>query len=252
MLVFILPLRARAVSADWVVTSQLLGRTLRNLRCQTSSSWRAIVVGHDRPELDEFRDERIKFLAQEMPVPTSPAEMMNDKMEKTSAGCVAAFELTTMLDDVSLMLVDPDDLVSRQITQHVHESDDENGTYVKSGYIHSVGARWCIKSESFDRFCGTSSILRIKKNGRMCFRSVGNLSEILNKGHHLRRELMQQIGSPLVPLPFLGAVYTIGTGQNWSGAVTRAFFGSKRQTLTSVLSVRAVTPRMRQEFPGLV
>jgi hypothetical protein len=103
-------------------------------------------------------------------------------------------------------------------------------------------------TRSFYLFCGSSHIIRctaadLPDDPR---RSHSTPSTIL-VGHHNLTSHMGTVGRPLKPLPFPGAIYEIGTGENDSGSTLRTWPGV-RETLRRLPLLRPFTGRLRREF----
>jgi hypothetical protein len=203
MLIFVVPLKSRRVAKSWDHVTRLFERSLRSICNQTSPVFRVFVVCHEKPQID-FRHPAITYLSVDFPVPGfSDHHALNvDKYGKLLAGFRAARECGA----THVMEVDADDCVSSRLAATVLEGENRAGWYFDSGYMYRDGSdRIYRKAKNFYEWCGTSNIVRV---------DLLELPETLDdpEGFHLfahsrLRQRFVDMMTPLVSLPFPGAVY---------------------------------------------
>jgi hypothetical protein len=128
-----------------------------------------------------------------------------------------------------VMFFDFDDLVHRDIARFVNTRPAADGWYLDRGYVYWEGSARVTPVLGFHKLCGTSHIAALR-----LFDLPDPLSwpasqqEILDVcgehyvtqilGTHIRTAAyFAQKGCPLEPLPFYGAIWVRGTGENvWS------------------------------------
>src|SRR5262249_1750479 len=139
-------------------------------------------------------------------------ETMIDKWTKLAHGLVLAGELRPDF----VMLMDADDLVSRRLAAHANRNKASNGWILKQGYNWREGARWVQYSDNFN--CGTNSIVssRLIKFPEDVRETSIQECVVLKNGHTTIEKALQERGTPLEPLPFPGAVWVYGHGDNWT------------------------------------
>jgi hypothetical protein len=127
------------------------------------------------------------------------------------------------------MKFDADDFVSRRIVEHVAGSDGP-GWYVRDGFVVSSATGLITLTHDFVDRCGTSEIIandvfplpaEVPGLGASQDELLDRLGpflvrDLLGSHRHSRNHLAER-GTPLSPLPFPGAVYSISTGENHSG-----------------------------------
>lgn len=244
MLVFILALQSPEASKDWGQVSRLCERTLRSVCAQTSPAFKVILVCNVRPETS-FTHPHLSIIERDFPVPAATsAARMNDKWTKLKVGLVAARHLAP----AHVMLMDADDCVHRGLAEHVARYPGFPGWSMTEGYFHDEGSHWIYRRKEFYNFCGSSAIVRLEPSNFP--QSEAEPKEnyfILDNGHRAIKEYMSERGTPLQPLPFVGAVYMTGTGENDSGIRMGGWQG-KRHMLGKLLAARPLTKRVRRAF----
>jgi hypothetical protein len=102
------------------------------------------------------------------------------------------------------------------------------GWYAKQGYMYVAGAGLGRRLDNFHQLCGTSFIVRTDLYQPPDLAPGASQEEIIARfgehtvmnmlgGHVYMLSYLEAIGAPLAPLPFPGAVYVVGTGENASG-----------------------------------
>ncbi|PRY12950.1 glycosyltransferase family 2 protein [Kineococcus rhizosphaerae] len=231
MLAFITSLRHPRNSADYSRVEHLLRRTLRSV-CRQDHDEFAVVVACNEIPAGRF-DPRVEFVRVDFPPPVdTPGPMtgrdavLRDKGTKLAVALLAAQRHRP--DHV--MKVDADDFVSRRLAGWSADRPTEAGWYVEHGYVLSDRTGLITAVDGFNERCGTSEILANRAFGLpadLPAPSAGQDELTARLGTFLVRDLLGSHrasvahsaarGEPLRALPFPGAVYTVGTGENHSG-----------------------------------
>lgn len=222
--VFGISLASEKASSDWPRTVQLLGRTLRSVLNQTDGRWRAIVCGHERPDLPELDDPRVMFVVANVDPPKDAKNFRKDKMWKRRL-------IGSILRDLGggyFCPLDADDLVHKSLVEHVLADDNRRGYNIGTGYAEDfangrlapVPGVW---AAPFDRVCGTSAVLyfspdELPLDGQLDPALYFNLFQ----SHAYWPVVAEECGRPLDPVPFPGAVYVVNHSQNLSFGLQRA------------------------------
>lgn len=246
MIYFGIPLKSRAASRDWAMVGRLFNRTLWSVYNQSCPEFRIIVAHHELPSLDRTYDDRVEFIQVDAPIPRDLKEQMYDKGYKLhTIGC-----RVRELGGGHTMIVDADDLVSRELAELAAANPDVNGWYAKTGYIVYLDR---MKLKSAPRFPGGTNAIVNYDPADLPPDMEGAWSEsmaeqpyIIRKGHGNIRLACEQAGRPLEPIPFRGVIYVLGTGDNHS---TLSGYRSPLRWLFDRLtpSIRP-TPAIREEF----
>ena len=243
MLIFIVPLKSKAVAGSWQRVSQLFFRTVASACAQTSPEFRVVVACHEIPEGD-FSHPRLEFVQVSHPSPANAADMRVDMQRKHLSG----LNHSLAYSPTHVMFLDSDDLVSNRLAEYVAAHSSENGWYLRSGYFFCERQpRLHLERRRFDEWCGSAHIVRPEHLGFM----MGSGDRLVYDHRQLNRRLREQ-GTPISPLPFKGAVYAISHGENFND-YEHIFWPEHPvwHPLRRIIHHRAITPRIRQEF-GLI
>jgi hypothetical protein len=244
MLNFVVPLQSSNVSTDWLRVSRLCERTLRSICQQTSDQFRVFLVCNEAPAIN-FNHSALTVIEEAFPIPgVTTRSRMSDKSTKVRRGLVAA----GLYGEAHVMIVDADDCVHCELAAHVATHPEAAGWRFEVGYMHNEGSRWVYRVHNFDRFCGTSAIVKLKdKDFPPDVSAKPEDYFILSHGHTTIAEFMARRGTPLHPLPFPGAVYIAGTGENVTGARLGRWEGFGKRP-ANVLNFRPLIPKLRTTF----
>ncbi len=230
MLSFITTLRHPQNSADYGRVEALLQDTLASLYRQSCDDYMVIIVGNRRPAFP--LPARATFVEVDFPPPsdlrgpqTGPASVIWDKGTKTAVGLIAA---RAFAPDY-VMPVDADDFVHRDVAAYAHARPGRLGWVVTRGWVYSRDRNAYALRRKFFRICGTSFIvpfeayevppdLGVSATQQQIAEAFGErLENILEHGYAY--DWFSEHGRHLEPLPFMGAVYQVDTGENHSGNV---------------------------------
>lgn len=214
-LVFIVPIKSSQVSANWVVFSILVERALKSICQQTSDNFKVIAVCHEIPEID-FTHPNLEYLPVDFDPPTEEnikklqvEEFRNgakeaDKAKKIMAGIAYAEKYNPDY----IMVSDADDCISNKLVSFVEKQNtDSIGWYFKKGYIYNEGSNLIfLNKNTFNIICGTCIIVKAQYINAL-------LDE--NPLPVYNHDFMAIEDKKLVPLPFNGAIYSIGNTENY-------------------------------------
>lgn len=219
MFVFIIPVKSAQLASDWAAFSKLFERTLKSVCNQKSLNFKVIVSCHELPEV-EYQNEAVIYHQVDFDPPALTGNWdadvklkEGDKANKLKQG----YEKAKSLNPNYIMVVDADDLISNKIVPFVEKNmgNRPKGWFVKKGYYYREGANYLfVNTKEFYKLCGTCLVLRTD-----VFPQVLLEKPFLQYFHRLK-ELPD--GSPLIPLPFAGALYSMGNGENHYMSVNQA------------------------------
>ena len=208
MLAFIIPVKSRQVAQSWNRLSILLERCLQSVCSQTDSSFRVIVVCHEKPEI-QFEHPQIEYISVDFPAPnpkdSSFGEVKGvgdtDKAQKILTG----IDYAKQYKPSHVMVVDADDCVSKHLAALVSQNCSCEGWYLKKGYVYEEGKKIVfLNTKNFNQSCGTSIIIR------------SDLSHLLfpSDSYYDHHQHLLTNDVVLQELPFVGAIYIIKNGEN--------------------------------------
>lgn len=237
MFAFIVPVKSAQLASDWEAFSRLFERTLKSICNQQNGDFKVIVACQEIPQI-QFADERVEFVSVDFPPPSLVEDdweknrqlKEGDKANKILAGYKKALEYKPTY----LMVVDADDLISNKIAGFaLKNKQNAPGWYVKKGYYYREGARYLfINKKAFNKFCGTCIIIRSD-----LFPQLVQQEPFLYYNHYTM-ELAG--GERLAPLPFAGALYSMGNGENHFMSVDHAKSIVKKPKLLSLNFIKSL------------
>jgi len=242
----------------------MLAQTAAAIARQDHAGWRAVIVANieaDLPQLPAgFAVKRVDF-----PPNLFPEQAGNDKEARYDA---IRFDkgrriLAGMLHDPVtdyFMVVDDDDFVSSKLAGFVSVHGGAPGWRFNTGYVWADGGTLLYRHPAFHKFCGTSHIVRadlMELPARFEDASDAYIKRRLGSHIFIDDDLREK-GTPLVPLPFCGAIYRVGHAgaTSQSGRLLRTFLLRKDfiarpwGLVNALLRLRLLTSRLRQEFFG--
>jgi hypothetical protein len=243
MLVFITSVRHPHNATDYDRVERLLQRTLASVCAQDDRDFRVVVVANQ--PLSFATPEEVETVVVDFPAPsdhkgaqTSREAILHDRGTKLAVAILAARQHPA----AHIMRFDADDFVSRQIAGYVNRYPNHAGWYVSKGHAYYERLGLTRHIDNFHERCGTSFVIRQDLYGSAnlpvtatqdaLYEGFGEfvVRELLGS-HRTALEHFAATGTPLQPLPFRGAVYTLETGENWSRDGVAGFAWPVRRTL---------------------
>ncbi|MEA5514039.1 hypothetical protein [Nodularia sp. UHCC 0506] len=134
-----------------------------------------------------------------------PASDINSKRLDKGKRLITGLAYAEKFAPSHIMTVDADDCVSSYLAEFVSQNQDSNGWFIDKGYIYRENRKFIyFRSKAFSQLCGSGLIVKYSNNFNYLFEN-----DIYN---HKVKCLGD--GNLLEPLPFIGAVYIIGNGEN--------------------------------------
>ena len=212
---FGIPLMPRVAAQNWPVVEALFGLTLTSVLAQTDQDFRAVILGHDRPQTLPI-DPRITFIEADWPSQAARPDNL-DRGRKVHAINNLVLESGGGL----LILVDADDWVDVRLVETARAviGLEHVGGVIDVGFavdFRSLRAAALpdprIFEGEFHRVCGSSTVAQLRSEDPDPLRR--NPYEILHD-HHRWIEGAEVHGANLIRLPVFG-IYVINTSQNHS------------------------------------
>lgn len=162
----VIPLKAKAVSKNWEVTSRNLMATIRSVIGQTSSDYECAIVGHDCPDFmkgNSFRN--CNFLTyQRFPPPVlGEVEWENqlkyefDRCNKILEGII--FLRKSATDITHWFALDADDLIRKNFVSSLQEYRSADAIILEYGFFYFKNAGILNKENNFSAYCGSSAVV---------------------------------------------------------------------------------------------
>jgi len=222
MLVFVVPIKSSQVSSNWEVFNLLVERTMKSISQQTSQNFKIVAVCHEIPKIN-FQHPNLEFVQVDFLPPTEEniAATHSDNNEDDlnyRNGAKEADKAKKIMKGVEYgkkynpsyyMVVDADDCISNKLVKFVEDNPSKHaGWYFKKGYIYNEGSNLIfLNKNTFNVLCGTCIIIKADQ--------MDNLLEYepIELFNHDYVDLPN--GNKLEPLPFPGAIYSLGNTENY-------------------------------------
>jgi len=230
MLVFITSIRHPRNCFSFKHVLTLLNHTLDSVLAQSAAEFKIIVVCNEKSIPVKHPD--VEFLEVNF-LPPSDLEHPKTGMNaiQIDRGCKYACGLiyAKRFDPVHVMFFDADDLLHRNIAATVLAEPDSDGWYIDQGYSFKMGASHMTLLDNFHTHCGTSHIVRYNSLPMPLSLDwdadqkefIAELGESYIKSrlgsHRFTVNTQSKAGFKLSPLPFPGAIWVLGHGENHSG-----------------------------------
>lgn len=230
MLVFITSIRHPHNCNSYKTIGHLLVKTLLSVLNQRDHDIKIIVVCNEVPPFG-LQDDRIDYVLVDFERPSShkgPVTGLDpcrrDKGSKYIVGLIHARQY----NPDHIMFFDADDYVHCGISEYTNARPKAVGWYIDKGYSYRAGGVMYAELDRFNKNCGTSLIFRSDlmfdhiPNNLTVTSSLAQIladvdEEFLYKilgAHPFAVDYFADRGYKLAPLPFRGAIYVRGTGEN--------------------------------------
>jgi len=216
-LIFAVPVVARSQCKDWEVVQWNLRRTVKSIRQNTSPNFRIVLACNELPELEEPGLGDIDILVVPFGPELNVSKQGEDKARKRRY--IASWLRKTLdVPACYIMMLDADDLISRELVAYVTADNNRRSYVAEKGYIYdcSTGLLHRIE-EGFSRYCGSGFIGYFEKNALP--RDIEDLESVFSRfgvapsqnplmvGHKEYARLAAEVGIPADALPFPAIVY---------------------------------------------
>lgn len=215
-LTFIIPVRHQDNAKSWEKLKSNLSATIKSISSQKNDDWKAIIVANHGAELPPlpagFDVKRVDFppnrLHEQGHIDKEQfyEAFRIDKGQRVLAGMLHAGEMQ------HVMIVDDDDFVSSNLSTFARDNPSANGWYIRDGYVWGEGAGYVYEFSDFSKLCGTCYMIRadLYKLPRTFGEATDEYKKRMLGSHIVIRDHLEKNGTPLAPLPFVGAVYRVG------------------------------------------
>ncbi|MBD2253164.1 glycosyltransferase family A protein [Nostoc parmelioides] len=250
MLVFVIPLKSQQVAKSWKNVSQLFERCLRSICEQTDTNFRVVVVCHEKPDI-KFNHPHVNYVEVDFPIPDrNILQQRQDKGKKIIKGLMYARHFSP----THVMIVDADDCLSGRIAEFTNQHPNVNGWYLNKGYVYQEKSAFIYYRKShFHSWCGTCNILKFD-TCNLPSKDDDYPEDLVNLyiAHKKLPEFMIKKGLVIEELPFIGAVYIIGNGENiYQKGFSSIHNENKNKIfflLKEALKFRPINSSIRKEF----
>lgn len=264
LITFIIPIRHPDNARNWHNLKERLSETIRSITNQSSGNWECILVanyGADLPNLSPgMRIVWVDFPPNDLheyQVNNRAAAYQAvrlDKGRRVLAGMLSASQSSYF------MVVDDDDLISRNVVAHVAEKAGATGWSINKGYVWTEGGHIVFAHDNFHHLCGTSLIVRSDLYNLPQDAASADVEWIKSMlGSHIQLpELLARRGVGLRSFPLRAIVYRVGHDGSHSRApgilrkhvFNRGVVKNPMALISNLLRLRILRGSLRREFFG--
>lgn len=239
MIIFAIPLRAKATTRDWASVSRRFNATIQSVFNQyDSDEYMCIVACNDIPKLEKSYDQRLEFIQLDLPIPNSWIEMARDMFWKLTEIAVRCREILEQQEQpekgIYVMPLDADDLVSNRIAKWCESHPNENGFVSKDGYVWENHQKYMTVCPEMHTYCGSCNIIKMFRNDLpaelpadrfFCHdrdtASVLNMRYPIRWDHNTVVQRYMELGRTFSVLPFRSTIYVREDDENISKLAAR-------------------------------
>ncbi|MFE4124257.1 hypothetical protein [Priestia sp. YIM B13486] len=212
-IVFGISLKSKKVSRNWNKVQKNLSNTLKSIFRNTDQHFRVIIAGHNKPNIKELKDKRVKWLPVKFSSPTSPKGFSRDKMRKRK---IIGEYLHKIGFSGYFMAVDADDWIHHRFVEYIRSQPFSNAFILEKGLITNIGRKEIWETSDFYKKCGTNALFYFsKKDFPNPKKKKGNAFGILTlKAHPKSPDRLKKLNKDykMITLPFV--IWVLSHGDN--------------------------------------
>ncbi|MDN4866193.1 hypothetical protein ACFX4N_29540 [Priestia sp. YIM B13551] len=210
---FGISLKSKKVSRNWNKVQKNLSNTLKSIFRNTDQHFRIIIAGHNKPNIKELNDKRVKWLPVKFSSPTSPKGFSQDKMRKRR---VIGEYLYKIGFHGYFMAVDADDWIHHRFVEYIRSQPFSDAFILEKGLITNIGRKEIWEMGEFYKRCGTNALFYFsKKDFPNPKKKKANPFNILTlKAHPKSPERLKKLNKKykMINLPFV--IWVLSHGDN--------------------------------------
>lgn len=215
MLIFAIPIRHPDNVRDKDTQLAYLDQTVRSIAAQTSGNYRLVIVANHGQALPDLPPQAVVEWV-DLPPNTALAQardreevyraILGDKGRRVRAA------LRHAGPDDALMVVDDDDLISRNLVAYYEEQGQSGAHIITQGYLWADGDTVLRPEARFNDLCGTSLIIPVSYFADVSAPEMDEEARIAELGSHKIIFRRHPKDRDFREVPFAGAIYRQGHG----------------------------------------
>lgn len=153
---FGISLKSKRSSLDWEKVQDNLAKTLKSILGNTDQNFRILVAGHETPEIEDLKHERVTWLPVGFPPPTDSSKFSKDKLKKRRV--IGAY-LRKLGYSGYFMPLDADDWIHYRFVEYIRSLPIRDVFILNTGFIVNIERKeaW-IREHEFYKGCGSSAL----------------------------------------------------------------------------------------------
>jgi hypothetical protein len=240
--VFAIPVKPRRPTTQWDVVSRNLTRTIRSVQGATNGNFEIFLCGHEHP-CPDIADIRITFVRAGFTYGPESEQGSQDTARKLTL--IGSTLRRKGYDNVYVMFLDADDLVHKDLVEHVLATDNRRSYVIERGYGYDeLTGRLLQRDKRFDGACGSSFIGWFENRDLPRHDSDRKSYYARFAPHTARRETATERNREPDVVPFPAAVYCVNHAESLersqTGGAPRSF---ARRRLLDTATTREILVR---------
>jgi hypothetical protein len=261
---FIIPLRPKSESADWLETIRLLNRSIGSVLRQTYTRLTIYVIYTDQPA-EKMDDPRVKYISCPFPFQRwddlKNGEHLLSRM-KTEEKAVRRWDKGRKLSYAAklakedncdyIMALDADDLLSKYFLASLIQNGRQTncaGWFLDMGYVYSEGSSFLLQVPK--HMCGLNGSTHVLRNDLVRIPDFMSLTwedyNLFTDHGWVRMRMKQEYGAELEAVPQPMLIYLVHHS-NMSGVYQKEFGFHLKAIVKRLLRSKPLTTRLRDEY----
>lgn len=228
MIGVVIPLKSRVAAKDWRVTCNALQCTVNSLSQQVSKNYRAVVVGHERPDIS-FSDS-VEFHSLDFPLPalgqggSYQNRQQFDRILDKNRKIVRGLQILEHPDIKYWFYLDADDLLDLEFIALIEHLSPRSGCVIDGGYFVYRRVRRYLYTGQLSAHCGSTCVLAAETFRVPTSLQRDDLAQVpwCRYSHrHMFRFFEEELGEPCQRVLEPVVSYVLGHGDNCSDEFRR-------------------------------
>jgi hypothetical protein len=152
---FAISLKSKKTSRNWTRVQNNLARTLRSILHNTDQNYRILIAGHNKPNIEEMKSDRVTWLPVRFPPPTNSRQYSSDKLRKRR---VIGTYLRKIGFSGYFMPLDADDWIHYRFVEFIRSNPIADAFVINTGCMANLKHKQIWARERFYTNCGSSAV----------------------------------------------------------------------------------------------
>jgi hypothetical protein len=243
--IFAISFIPRAVCSNWERAQANLRRTIKSIRGMSRKDYRIVVACHEFPDLADLHGSDLELLLAPFPIETDLMRRGADKIRKRRL--IGSWLRERLGEDGAyVMFLDADDLVHRDLVDHILRDDNRRSYIAEAGYIFDATTGLLEQRRArFYTTCGSCFVCWFGRDDLpLSFEDADCLYSQFDL-HREFKEMAARLGRPSEPFPFPAVVYLANHEESLR---VKQFVRMREVDLFKLVWPRKATQVLEQDF----
>ena len=152
---FAISLKSKKTSRNWSRVQNNLASTLRSILHNTDQNYRILIAGHNKPSIEEMKNDRVTWLPVRFPPPTNSRKYSSDKLRKRRV--IGAY-LRKIGFSGYFMPLDADDWIHYRFVEFIRSNPIADAFVINTGCMANLKHKQIWARDRFYTNCGSSAV----------------------------------------------------------------------------------------------